>query len=120
MTNEVNIPDSAVYAGMGALGAIVGWFVRLERRLNARLTRTEHREICEDRNKDLTDQLGKIIAMQEKQQVLLEKHAENTLMHRQWMGDSIAHIRTQVAVIRDRMGDDPLKDNTGNFKRGIS
>lgn len=118
MTSEVNIPDPAVYAGIGSFGAIVAWFVRLERRLNARLTRTEHREICEDRNVELTDQLGKIIAMQEKQQVLLEKQTENTLMHRQWMGDSIAHIRTQIAVIRDRMGDDPLKDDTGNFKRG--
>lgn len=93
------------------LGSIVAWLLTLERRLNARLTRHEHTVICDKANADLTTRLEKIIST-------LDKQTESSLMHRQWMGDSIAHIRTQIAVIRARMGDDPLQDDTGNFKRG--
>lgn len=36
---------------MVTIGAmVIGWFVRLERRLGDRLTRTEHERICMERN----------------------------------------------------------------------
>jgi hypothetical protein len=111
MTSEVNIPDTSFWSGVTVVSAIVGWLLTLERRLNARLTVKKHSEICDKANAELDKKLEKIL-------VTLDKQTENTQMHRQWMGDSIAHIRTQIAVIRDRMGDDPLKDDTGNFKRG--
>lgn len=96
---------------MTILGAIGSWAFTVERRFGSRLTRKEHGEICDKANKDLDTKLEKIIRT-------LEKQTENTLEHRQWMGTAIGNIRTQIAVIRDRMGDDPLKDGTGNFKRG--
>lgn len=93
------------------MGAIIAWLLRLERWKGKTLTREEHEEICDKANHVLDQKLEKIIST-------LERQTQNTLEHRQWMGDSIAHIRTQIAVIRDRMGDDPLKDGTGSFKRG--
>lgn len=44
------------WVAIGTLAAgIVGWFVRLERRLGMALTRAEHEAICERRNRELKD-----------------------------------------------------------------
>lgn len=88
---------------------LTGWVVTLERRLNARLTRKEHSDICEKSNGDMSKKLDRI-------ELLLEKQHEQSLQHRQWVGDALGTIRTQVAVIRSRAGEDPL-DDTGMFKR---
>lgn len=46
---------------MGTLGiAVLGWFIRLERRLGEQLTRAEHEKLCTDRNEEITQTLSVI------------------------------------------------------------
>jgi hypothetical protein len=85
----------------------------LERRLNARMTRKEHTEICDKSNHELTRKLERI-------QQTLEKQNESATLHRQLVGDSLAEIRTKVAVLRERLpprnGD---TEDTGAHRRQL-
>lgn len=109
----MEIPDSWIGWIIGTAGAIVGgfttWLVRLEARLNARPTRKEQQETAAKVATDMHAQFQKI-------ELMLEKQNEQSLLHRQLLGDSIAEIRTKVAVLRDRAGDDQL-DDTGERRR---
>jgi hypothetical protein len=107
----VEIPDNSVGWGIGVLGAIVAWLVRLEARLNARPTRQEQEAIAARVAADVHDQFDEIKRM-------LEKQNEQTSLHRELVGASLAEIRTKVAVLRDRAGDDPLQD-TGAHRRRL-
>lgn len=109
----MQIPDEAFWGAVTFMGAIITWLVRLERRLNERLTRREHSEICDRANGELREKMDEL-------KELLERQNEQSSLHRSLVGDALASIRTQVAVIRDRMGDDPLQDMTGRHKRGES
>jgi hypothetical protein len=109
---DVEIPDSIVGWGISLVSAIIAWLVRLEARLNARPTRTEQEAIAAKVAVEVTRQFTEIKTM-------LEKQNESASLHRQLMGDSLAEIRTKVAVLRDRAGDDPLEDRShpGRFPR---
>jgi hypothetical protein len=106
----VQIPDDAMWSVLAFIGAIVGWFVRLERRLNERLTRMEYTELQKNANDELNEKVDHLTQ-------LIERQNEQSQLHRSLVGDSLASIRTQVAVIRDRMGDDPLRDGTAGYRR---
>ena len=107
----MEIPDQYV-EWAGAVGAVfVGWLVRLEARLNARPTRREQEVIASKVAEKIDCQFAEI-------KRLLEKQNENTALHRELMGASIAEIRTRVAVLRDRAGDDPMGD-TGAHRRRL-
>jgi hypothetical protein len=107
----VEIPDNSVGWGIGLLGAVVAWLVRLEARLNARPTRTEQEAIAAKVAIDVNGRFDEIKRM-------LEKQNEQTALNRQLVADSLAEIRTKVAVLRDRAGDDPLQD-TGAHRRRL-
>jgi hypothetical protein len=108
---DVEIPDQYVGWG-GAIAALfVGWLVRLEARLNARPTRREQEMIASKVAEKIDCQFGEI-------KRLLEKQNESTALHRELVGASLAEIRTKVAVLRDRAGDDPLGD-TGAHRRRL-
>jgi hypothetical protein len=93
------------------VGAIVGWLVRLESRLNARPTRREQEAIAAKVADEVNRQFTEIKGM-------LEKQNEASALNRQLVSDSLAEIRTKVAVLRDRAGDDPLGD-TGAHRRRL-
>src|ERR1700747_1968140 len=97
--------------GGGIIGGIVAWLVRLEARLNARPTRQENEVIADKVARDLDRKFDEIKGM-------LEKQNEQTALHRELVGASLAEIRTKVAVLRDRAGDDPLTD-TGAHRRRL-
>jgi hypothetical protein len=99
----MEIPDSSIGWGLSLLGVIVGWLVRLEARLNARPTREEQETAAAKVAHVMRIDFEDIKRM-------LEKQNESSLLHRQWVGDSLAEIRTKVAVLRDRAGDDPHDD----------
>lgn len=107
----MEIPDQYVGWGIGALGAIVAWFVRLEARLNARPTRTEQEAIAARVAANVAGQFNEIKQM-------LQKQNESADLNRQLVADSLAEIRTKVAVLRDRAGDDPLAE-TGSHRRRL-
>jgi hypothetical protein len=107
----VEIPDNSVWGGLGIVGAIVAWLVRLEARLNARPTRTEQEAIAAKVAVDVKGQFDEV-------KRILEKQNEQTALHRELVGASLAEIRTKVAVLRDRAGDDPLTD-TGAHRRRL-
>jgi len=107
----MQIPDNNVGWGIGVLGAIVAWLVRLEARLNARPTRTEQQAIAAQVASDVKGQFDEVKRM-------LEKQNEQTALHRELVGASLAEIRTKVAVLRDRAGDDPLSE-TGAHRRRL-
>jgi hypothetical protein len=101
----MEIPDSAIGWGVGLVGAIVGWLVRLEARLNARPTREE--------NEAAAAKVAHVIRGDfEEIKRMLEKQNESALLHRQWVGDSLAEIRTKVAVLRARTGNDDPDEPT--------
>lgn len=97
--------------GAGILAAVVAWLVRLEARLNARPTRRENEVIAEKVARDFDRKFDEIKGM-------LEKQNEQTALNRQLVADSLADIRTKVAVLRDRAGDDPLGE-TGAHRRRL-
>jgi hypothetical protein len=107
---NVEIPDNSVGWALGILGAVIAWLVRLEARLNARPTRQEYEAIQSKVAAAVQDQFDEIKRM-------LEKQNEQTALHRQLVGDSLAEIRTKVAVLRDRAGDDPLADSGPHRRR---
>jgi hypothetical protein len=107
----VEIPDNSVGWGLGVLGAIVAWLVRLEARLNARPTRTEQEAIAAKVAADVKGQFEEVKQM-------LQKQNESADLNLQLVADSLAEIRTKVAVLRDRAGDDPLAD-TGAHRRRL-
>lgn len=97
------IPDTYIGWALALLGTIVGWLVRLEARLHARPTREEQEAVAAKVAAEVHRQFTEI-------KVILEKQNESTSFHRQLVGDSLAEIRTTVAVLRDRVGDDPLDE----------
>lgn len=107
----LQIPDSYVGWALGTLGAIVTWLVRLEARLNARPTRTEQEAVAARVAAEVDKRFDEIKRM-------LEKQNEQTALHRELIGASIAEIRTRVAVLRERAGDDPLAE-TGAHRRRL-
>lgn len=107
----MEIPDNTLGWGIGIVGAIVAWLVRLEARLNARPTRIEQEVIAANVAANIKDQFTEI-------KDLLERQNESASLNRQLMADSLAEIRTRVAVLRDRAGDDPLEE-TGTHRRRL-
>lgn len=97
--------------GIGVLVSIVAWLVRLEARLNARPTRSEQEAIAAKVAERIDSQFEDI-------RRLLEKQNEQSALHRELVGASLAEIRTKVAVLRDRAGDDPLSE-TGAHRRRL-
>lgn len=114
----MEIPDNSVGWGIGLLCAIVAWLVRLEARLNARPTRREQEIIADKVSAHVDAQFNEIKRILEKQNERLEMQNDSTIQHRQWVGDSLAEIRTRVAVLRERSGDDPLAE-TGAHRRRL-
>lgn len=107
----MEIPDQYVQWGGTLFAAIVAWLVRLEARLNARPTRQENEVIAEKVARGMDLKFDELKGM-------LEKQNENTALNRQLVADSLADIRTKVAVLRDRAGDDPLAE-TGAHRRRL-
>jgi len=105
----MEIPDNTVGWLIGTFGAMVAWLVRLEARLNSRPTRREQEAIAAKVAMEVHAQFQEIKQM-------LEKQNEQSALHRELMGGAISEIRTRVAVLRDRVGDDPLGE-TGSFRR---
>jgi hypothetical protein len=114
----VEIPDQYVGWGGAIVGVFVAWLVRLEARLNARPTRKEQQEIAAQVALDVKGQFDEIKRMLERQDESAARDRQTTVEHRQWVGDSLADIRTRVAVLRARAGDDPLTD-TGAHRRRL-
>ena len=97
--------------GGAIVAVVVAWLVRLEARLLARPTRKEQEAISAVVAKHVKDQFAEIKRM-------LEKQNEQTALNRTLVADSLAEIRTKVAVLRDRAGDDPMGD-TGAHRRRL-
>lgn len=115
---DVQIPDNVVGWIIGVFGAVVAWLVRLEARLNARPTRTEQAEMAVKVATNVKSQFDELKRMLERQNEAAMRDRQTTMEHRQWIGDSLADIRTKVAVLRDRTGDDPL-DGSGAHRRRL-
>ena len=107
----MEIPDQYVEWAGAVGGALVAWLIRLEARLNARPTRHEQEAIAAKVSTEVNRQFAEIKG-------ILEKQNESTALNRQLVADSLAEIRTKVAVLRDRAGDDPLGD-TGAHRRRL-
>ena len=103
----MEIPDQYVGWGGAILGAVIAWLVRLEARLNARHTRQENEVIADKVARDMDRKFDEIKGMLEKQN---EGSRERD--------KALAEIRTRVAVLRDRAGDDPLSE-TGAHRRRL-
>ncbi len=114
----MEIPDKYVGWIGTIVGLIVAWLLTLERRLLARPTREEQEAIAEKVAENMKDQFDELKRMMEKQEEAATRDRQTTLEHRQWIGDSLADIRTKVAVLRDRAGEDSLAE-TGAHRRRL-
>lgn len=114
---DVQIPDNVVGWIIGLFGAVVAWLLRLEARLNARPTRTEQAEMAIAVAANVKSQFDELKIILEKQNDFTMRDRVTTMEHRQWIGDSLADIRTRVAVLRDRAGDDPLEGSSAHRRR---
>lgn len=93
----------------GAAVTVVGWLIRLERRLGAAVTRDEHEKICQRRQEELRVMLGEI-------GTTVRRFADDFDRHKDRVTHDLGHIRTQVAVLRTKQGENPF-DETGRFRR---
>jgi len=107
----VEIPDQYVGWIVAAWGAVMGWLLNMQRQILARPTREEHAASAAIVAASVKEQFDEI-------KRILEKQNEQTALHRELMGGAIAEIRTKVAVLRDRAGDDPLEE-TGAHRRRL-
>jgi hypothetical protein len=107
----VEIPDQYVGWIVAAWGAVMGWLLNMQRQILARPTREENAAGAATVAASVKEQFDEIKRM-------LEKQNEQTALHRQLVGDSLAEIRTKVAVLRDRAGDDQLSE-TGAHRRRL-
>lgn len=103
----MEIPDQYVGWGGTILAGLIAWLVRLEARLNARPTRQENEVIADKVAREMNGKFDEIKRMLEKQNEGSRKRDE-----------ALADIRTKVAVLRDRAGDDPLAE-TGAHRRRL-
>lgn len=93
----------------GLAVTVIGWFIRLERRMGTFLPRDEHNDICQGRQDELKDLLAEIRAS-------VHEMAEDSQKHRERVNDHLGHIRTQIAVIRTKQGEHDVLGDTGRFK----
>lgn len=101
---DVEIPDQYVGWIVTCWGAVMAWLLNMQRQILARPTREEHAASAAVVAASVKEQFDEIKRM-------LEKQNEQTALHRELVGASLAEIRTKVAVLRDRAGDDPLADS---------
>jgi len=114
----MEIPDQYVGWIVAAWGAVMGWLLNMQRQILARPTREEHKAMAADVAANVKSQFDELKRILEKQDEAATRDRQTTLEHRQWIGDSLADIRTKVAVLRDRAGDDPL-ESTGAHRRRL-
>jgi hypothetical protein len=88
----MDIPDAVFWGGAITItSALVGYVVRIESRLNERLTRDEHQRICDRSNGDLNRKLDDV-------RRLLEESRED----RRRLHETMQLVATEVAVMRGR------------------
>ncbi len=107
----MDIPDQYVGWIVAGQGAVMAWLLNMQRQMLARPTRKELRMENAKEEAAINKRFDKL-------EQLIEKQNEQTALHRELMGGAIAEIRTRVAVLRERSGDDPLGD-TGAHRRRL-
>lgn len=103
----MTIGEWVAVAGLAV--TIVGWFIRLERRLGAVVTRDEHEKICQRRQDELREILGEIRST-------VRGFADEFDQHKDRVTHDLGRIQTQIAVLRTKQGENVLNDDTGRFK----
>lgn len=101
----MNVETAIALGGLAV--TIVGWFIRLERRLGTTLTRTEHERICSERNAraekaldarhaENRDTLSEI-------KDLIERNHSDAVQGRHNAANQILTLVGQVALLEGRM-----------------
>jgi hypothetical protein len=80
----------------GAIGGLLAWLTRLERRMSGNLTRSEHQAICETRNAELKCDLEEI-------KVKLERQDDRSADYRSHVQGALSDITTKLAVFEERI-----------------
>lgn len=106
MSNGFQLPDGTIWT---AIGAAIAWVVRVERWKGKMLSRTEHKEICEDHQTELKSKLDTILKR-------LDRQDEESREHRERVSNSLHSIGLKVAVLQTQRGTPPSGD-TGNHRR---
>src|SRR4051812_5593112 len=103
------------WVAIGGLAVtVVGWFIRLERRLGATLTRAEHERICAERNSRVEktlDDLGERTEVRHAEnrdtlseiKDLIERNHSDAVEGRHRAANQILTLVGQVALLEGRM-----------------
>ena len=83
----------------------MAWLLKHEAQIMARPTRAELERATEKSIQPLEKQLDEI-------KRLLQSNTEQTQLHRSLVGDSLAEIRTSVAVLKERVRDEEERPET--------
>lgn len=95
--------------------AIIGWFVRLERRLGMTLTRAEHEAICEKRNREIKEDLeqwredSRARHTENREtlteiKALIERNHQDSVDGRHDVRDQILGLVEKIGTIQGRLG----------------
>lgn len=96
----MNIPDAVFWGGAITItSALVGYVVRIEGRINERLTRDEHQRICDRSNGELNRKLDEL-------RHLLEESRDD----RRSLREIMQVVATEVAVLKGRVVHFPGSD----------
>lgn len=89
---SMEIPDAVFWGSVATVAsALVGYIVRVEGRLNERITRAEHQQICDRSNDVLNRKLDDVRGM-------LEESRED----RRRLRELMQIVATEVSVMRGR------------------
>lgn len=100
-----NVSPSAI---LTAACTGLAWVIRTERKMARMLSRTEHENICDRRQKDLTRQLASI-------QKTLQDQDDRSSTHRSAISAKLTAISVKIAVLQTRAGHPPTGD-TGSYE----
>lgn len=84
---------------VGFIGGVVGWFVRLENRLNHAMTRQEHTEVCDRKHEELKEKLVAIVQSVDTLRSSMEAKEAYSSQQRHKLRDLLQRVEIKVALL---------------------
>ena len=93
----------AFIACLGLILSVIGWFMRLEFRLNQKMSREEHTDICDRKHKEIMEKIKDMHAALDVLRNSIEAKEAYSSQQRHKMRELLQGIEIKLAVITREM-----------------